>query len=63
MKVVDTLWVCVCCSASSAEQILWAVTDWAASTSAYEDTGETDFSYIAEQEFLLVKDHRHTRGM
>ena len=63
MKVVDTLWVCVCCSASSAEQILWAVTDWAASTSAYEDTGETDFSYIAEQEFLLVKDHRHTHGM
>lgn len=27
------------------EQILWAVTDWAASTSAYEDTGETDFSF------------------
>lgn len=24
------------------EQILWAVTDWAASTSAYEDMGEPD---------------------
>lgn len=43
----------VCYSPFSVEQILWAVTDWVASTSASEDMGETD-SFI----WLFVACHK-----
>lgn len=40
-------------SPSSVEQILWAATGWAASTSAYEDTGETWLKKYKECRFLV----------